>query len=347
MTDRATVLYKERLIKCASIFSQELERLHGVTYRVQPIFDAGLECQRGTIPAIPAGYKADNPVLPDLKPTNFKSPTTGQEITIKDWRDVIFAHCIRNTQRSAVVREPGPREHPKMYTSTAIPGQKIFPVPVIEFLGAPIKKCITSKGAGMDLLDHGISISIPQQRLGGSVDSVDLLINPCLSGPFILPDGYELASPVYVIEPSQQGVLQKPCTVRIQHYISLQNERDCDGMTFISAKIAPQTRWFGPYDFKEVKGYKQTFTPNSQVGEIELHHFCCLACARRFGKHLDLDFHVLHILYLHTGRGSTLYSARLYRDCPSPGLEQLGAFCMCLDHPAYTRVSITMTTKSV
>ena len=201
----------------------------------------------------------------------------------------------------------------------------------------------------MDLLDdHGISISIPEQRLMGSVDSVDLLIRPCLSGPFILPDGYELASPVYVIEPSQQGVLQKPCTVRIQHYIRLQNERDCDGMTFIAANIAPNTRWFGPYDFKEVKSSKQTFTPNSQVGEIELHHFCCLACARWFGKLLDFEFHYsVHNLYWHTDRGSTLFSARLYRDCPSSGLERFGTFCMCLDHPAYTRVSITVTTKSV
>ena len=161
----------------------------------------------------------------------------------------------------------------------------------IEFFGALIKKQVTSKGADIDFADIGISISIPRQPFGVSVDSVDLLIRPCLSGPFILPEGYELASPVYVIEPSQQGVLQKPCTVRIQHYISLQNERDCDGMTFISAKIAPQTRWFGPYDFKEVKSSKQTFTPNSQVGEIELRHFCCLACARWFGKHLDFEFH--------------------------------------------------------
>ena len=149
----------------------------------------------------------------------------------------------------------------------------------IEFVGAPIKKLVTSKGADIDLDDIGLSISIPEQPFGGSVDSVELLIHPCLSGPFILPDGYELASPVYVIEPSQQGVLQKPCTVRIQHYISLRNERDCDGMTFISANIAPQNRWFGPYHFKEIKGSKQTFKPRSQVGEIELQHFCCLGCA--------------------------------------------------------------------
>ena len=111
------------------------------------------------------------------------------------------------------------------------------------------------------------------------MDSVDLLVRPGLRGPFLLPDGYELASPVYVIEPSQQGVLQKPCTVRIQHYISLENERDSEGMTFISANIAPHSRWVGPYTFKEMKGSKQTFTQKSQFGEIDLCHFCCLACA--------------------------------------------------------------------
>ena len=120
------------------------------------------------------------------------------------------------------------------------------------------------------------------------MESVDLLIHPCLSGPFILPEGYELASPVYVIETSQQGVLQKPCTVGIQHYTSLMNERDCKGMVFISANITPQSRWFGPYAFQGIKGSKQRFTLKSQVGEIELHHFCCLACARLLGKHFNI-----------------------------------------------------------
>ena len=132
---RATVLYKERLMKCASLFSEELKRL-GVTYKVKPVFDGGLECQPGTIPAIPAGYKPDNLVLPDFKHTNFKSPITGQVITIKDWRDVIFTQCILNIKhysgenlaiQSAGVGEPSPRsgrEGTKMqcqHMSTAIP----------------------------------------------------------------------------------------------------------------------------------------------------------------------------------------------------------------------------------
>jgi hypothetical protein len=151
----------------------------------------------------------------------------------------------------------------------------------VTFIGSPIEHHITSKGADINLEDIGLSVSIPEQPL----DGVDLLIRPCLSGPFILPSGYELASPVYIIEPSKQGVLQKPCRVRIQHYMKLMNEKDCEGMTFISASISPKTRWYGPYNFKAIS--KGMFTPGSRVGEIEVSHFCGFGCAKQSGKFHD------------------------------------------------------------
>jgi hypothetical protein len=84
--------------------------------------------------------------------------------------------------------------------------------------GPPIEKRVTSKGADINLPDIDLSISIPEQPLEGHGDGVDLTIQPCLDGPFILPSGYKLASPVYAIETSTQGVLQKPCKIQIQHY---------------------------------------------------------------------------------------------------------------------------------
>jgi hypothetical protein len=168
---------------------------------------------------------------------------------------------------------------------------------------------------------------------------VDLIIQPCLNGPFILPSGYELASPVYAIETSEPGVLQKPCRVQIQHYARLMSEKDCEGMIFITAKINPKTEWFGPYDFKAIKG---SFTPNTQVGETRLSHFCCLGCAMP-SKYSAMAyiFKIYHATC--TGCGSsTNYSARLYRgwsqDHPSHP-SPMAVFCMSLDHPIYTRVS--------
>ena len=153
--------------------------------------------------------------------------------------------------------------------------------PGIEFLGAPRRKQITSKGANIVLSDIGLSISVPEQPLQGIVDSVDLLIHPCLNGPFKLPDGYELASPVYIIETSQQGVLQKPCTVRIDHFVRLSNQQDCQNMAFLSSNSKPPK--VGPYQyvFKSIEQVKPKFSPNNQFGEIELKHFCGLAVVRQ------------------------------------------------------------------
>ena len=151
----------------------------------------------------------------------------------------------------------------------------------MNFFGAPIEKyAFTSKGAQLDLPDIGLSISIPEQTQEGDVDRLsDFLIRPCLSGPFILPDGYVLASPVYVIEASEQGVLQKPCTVQIQHFVRVSNEEDCKNMVFVSsdAKLLSS----GEYRFKMIDEPKMKFSPGSHCGEIELKHFCLLAAAKR------------------------------------------------------------------
>jgi hypothetical protein len=156
----------------------------------------------------------------------------------------------------------------------------------LTFIGSPIEEHITSKGADINLGDIGLSIFIPEQPL----DGVDLLIRPCLSGPFVLPSGYELASPVYAIETSKQGVLQKPCNVRIQHYVRLISERDCEAMTFISASI---NSWHGPYKFKATKGI---FAPHRQVGEIDVSHFCLFGCAKDSSEFL----YIKHLQTEHT-----------------------------------------------
>ena len=157
--------------------------------------------------------------------------------------------------------------------------------PGIEFLGAPRRKQVTSKGADIVFSDIGLSISVPEQPLQGIEDSVDLLIHPCLSGPFIVPDGYELASPVYMIETSKQGVLQKPCTVRIKHFLKLSNQQDCHDMVFLSSNSKPPK--VGPYQyvFKSIEHATPKFSPDNKVGEIELKHFCGLTTAKRY-QHL-------------------------------------------------------------
>ena len=150
------------------------------------------------------------------------------------------------------------------------------------FWDAPIHHCITSQGATIQSPHTGISLSIPEQALSSKEKDVDLLIHPCLNGPFELPAGYESASPTYLIQPSRRVKFHRDATLQIHHYASLQSEEDCDEMAFLSASPKPQYRESVPvYIFEELKYRQGSFRPNSQVGEIRLQHFCLTKIGRK------------------------------------------------------------------
>lgn len=156
--------------------------------------------------------------------------------------------------------------------------------PAINFFEAPIKKRITSKREFIKLDSIGLSITIPEQSLGDKEKDVDLLIRACSTGPFKLPQGYEQTSPVYIIEPSKRGAFQKIITLQIQHFAGLTREEDCERMVFLSASTKPQFGKSGPaYVFKEIESSHGRFNSRSQIGKIELHHFCAITTGQTTG----------------------------------------------------------------
>ena len=122
--------------------------------------------------------------------------------------------------------------------------------------------------------DIGISIVVPKDSLPPD-ESVDLVIQPCFSGSFKMPEDIEPASPAYLIEINKKVELKKSLLVKIQHYANLQTEEDCNSMVFLRANSDPEYRGSKPvYIFKEVNRIEGKFTAGeSQVGEIELTHF--------------------------------------------------------------------------
>ena len=129
---------------------------------------------------------------------------------------------------------------------------------------------------GISLCVPGLSVHNYDQSLG----SLD--IRPCLSGPFELPDGYELASPVYLLEPRKKGTTNTPFTIRIHHWANLLTQQDCEEMAFISAPAQPKLTKTGGsvYVFKRIKGFKTKFTTNSQIAEIELQQLSLIATVK-------------------------------------------------------------------
>ena len=219
------------------------------------------------------------------------------------------------------------------------------------FWDASIHHHITSQGATIQSPHTGISLSIPEQALSSTEKDVDLLIHPCLNGPFQLPAGYESASPAYLIQPSSSVKFHRGAILRIHHYASLQSEEDCEEMAFLSATPTPQYRQSKPvYIFEEIKHRQGSFRPNSQVGEIRLQHFCLIKVGRKRKGNPQAGSSAskrskcesckhCYDVPIFTEDASTYYSTRLYRATSPQDLSGIRAvFCMCLYQPLYIMV---------
>ena len=151
---------------------------------------------------------------------------------------------------------------------------------------------VTSNGVELSHLeDAGIAVSVPEQALSASEEPLELSVHPCFTGPFKLPEGYESASPAYLIQHSTKADFQKNVTLQIQHYARLQNEDDCDKMIFFSANSTPEcVDGSSPvYTFKEIKSAKGVFRSGDQQAEIALRHFCIVKAGMKRDREDDND----------------------------------------------------------
>ena len=149
--------------------------------------------------------------------------------------------------------------------------------PGILFSEGTKRATITATETNIDLEEVGISLSIPENSLSSTEPPVKLEVQPCFSGPFVLPEDVELVSPVYIVKPSRRVTFQKEVLVKIWHHANLETEGDCEDMVFLSADTSPEYRGDTPvYVFKKIRGAKGSFRPGEEqpVGHIALKHFC-------------------------------------------------------------------------
>ena len=145
----------------------------------------------------------------------------------------------------------------------------------MRFFRNPWKVSVTSKGCHVNWGEEiGIEFMIPPGAVPQGKE-LDLSVRPCTAGPFQLPEGYELASPFYLITPSFQ--FSCAITVTMYHYCVVETEEDSDSMAFLSSPTTPH-RGDGHtphYQFR-VLG-KGMFKSSETYGYISLKHFCTLA----------------------------------------------------------------------
>lgn len=154
--------------------------------------------------------------------------------------------------------------------------------PGICFLGDPWKETVTTNGITISWKDIGIQIDVPPGAVPKG-KNLQLQVRPCLSGPFVLPKGYELASPVYLITPAFEFL--KDVRLSIAHFVGLENSSDCDCMTIISSPSSPMYTPNPKYKFKLMKG--GDFKKEANYGIISLKHFCLTGAAKQ--KNISSD----------------------------------------------------------
>ena len=123
--------------------------------------------------------------------------------------------------------------------------------------------------------DIGLRIDIPPGAVAKD-KKLRLTVQPCLSGPFILPEDHELVSPVYMIETATD--FSKGVHLSIEHCLGELESEDCGDMTFISAPSTP-TCTTPEYKFSALQN--GVFEKGSLEGTIVMNHFCAVGIAKR------------------------------------------------------------------
>ena len=152
----------------------------------------------------------------------------------------------------------------------------------ICFLGDPWQETVTSAGKEISWADIGIKINIPPGAIPEG-KPITVSVRPCLSGPFKLPEDYELASPVYAISPELE--FSKDVKLFMAHFADLQSEDDCKNMTFLTTGSSSLPGDSHPYRLLVQRN--GNFQMGSREGEISLRHFSKKAIGKKRKQNMN------------------------------------------------------------
>lgn len=118
----------------------------------------------------------------------------------------------------------------------------------------------------------------------------EVTVQPCFGGPIKMPDGYDRASPVYMMQDSNPS-MKKRAKITINHHISIENEGDKESMVFLQGNIAcHDERSQITYDFSVIQDGDANFEIGGDTGEITVRSLSPLCVAKRQCSNSKLFF---------------------------------------------------------
>ena len=146
--------------------------------------------------------------------------------------------------------------------------------PGVKFFADSVHETIPSKNRPtiLDRRDIGLKLSIPEGAIQDEANhEVQLDVQACFNGPFKMPPGCRLTSPVYMVR--KHCTFKKDIEMEIEHFANLENDEDSENMVFVTANPSPSYHGDHPvYNLQEIEnsGHISRFTPGRQVGVILL-----------------------------------------------------------------------------
>ena len=119
--------------------------------------------------------------------------------------------------------------------------------------------------------EFGFKLNVPNRT---STKSCKISVKAMISGQFEIPEGTELVSVLYAVSCSE--TLNKPVTIEIEHCVNLENDEDCQYLSFGIARYYQSTP---PYTFEMVDD--GIFSPHSKFGKIKRSFFSVFAIFKR------------------------------------------------------------------
>ena len=137
----------------------------------------------------------------------------------------------------------------------------------------------------LDWIQFGLHIEVPEGSLPAG-HRTELHVKAIIAGDFILPPDCYLVSGIYQISSSEQ--FKKNVTLRLPHAAIIKSEEEASHFKFYTADSSSGP----PYEFKEMEG--GTFTPFSNSGTIDVHHFCYYACGANISANQRFRYQVFY-----------------------------------------------------
>ena len=176
------------------------------------------------------------------------------------------------------------------------PGVINNPVPMLA-------KTFDHRGGELIIEDHGITIAVPELAVSEG-DEVDIRACASLTGPYMLPDGYELVSVFVCIEADY--VFNKLVRVTMPHFAAIENLDQSFNVVVLTAnKNDIVYNEYGDFVLQMHKSvYDYQYEVNDGYCVYYTNHFCSKCLARR----RSLIFRLFKGLTPAAPRGAAFYN---------------------------------------